>query len=267
MPAKLKLGKTPAVYDSRTLEFGAYLAPQLPPPPPNVDYGKKVKTWPMYGNDAYGDCTCAAAGHMIQDWTANAGKQATPTLQSVMSMYEHFVGKPPPQDAGCNMMDVLKYWRSSGLGGHKIDAFAAVELKNIAYAQDAIYLFGSLYIGVELPDFAVTGDMLNTPWIVPPQGPVGTAAPNPKNGHCIPAVAYDARNLYVVTWGEVKAMSWPFYNAYADEVYAVLSPDFVKPGGLAASGFDVGALKRDLKEVSGSGTRFATIVSRSTIRA
>ena len=25
-------------------------------------------------NDKYGDCTCAAAGQMIEEWTSNSGK-------------------------------------------------------------------------------------------------------------------------------------------------------------------------------------------------
>jgi hypothetical protein len=80
---------------------------------------------------------------------------------------------------------------------------------------------------VSLPDFATQGDMLTVPWVVPPGGPVGNAAPNPNNGHCIPAVSYDADNLYVVTWGEIKPMSWAFYDAYADEAYAMISQDFI----------------------------------------
>ena len=87
---------------------------------------------------------------------------------------------------------------------------------------------------------------------VPPGGAVGKAAPNPANGHCIPAVGYDARNLYVITWGEVKPMSWPFYEAYADEAYAVLSRDFIKAidgksGG--DGGFDLPALEKDLLNI------------------
>jgi len=119
-------------------------------------------------------------------------------------------------------------------------------------AKDAVYLFGSLYIGVALPDFAVEGDMLKVPWVLPHGGAVGKAAPNPANGHCIPAVGYDARNLYVITWGEVKPMSWPFYEAYADEAYAVLSRDFIKAidgksGG--DGGFDLPALEKDLLNI------------------
>ncbi|MGO9178728.1 MAG: hypothetical protein ACLQBX_03890 [Candidatus Limnocylindrales bacterium] len=241
-----KLGKLPAVLDRRTLRFGAYLKPELPPPPASVDYGSRVPNWPMYDNDRYGDCTCAAAGHMIQNWTANSGTEVTPPDSAVVQFYEHFVGSPPPPDAGCDMLSVLKYWRNAGLGGDKVMAFTALEPTNQVQAQDALYMFGSVYIGVALPDFATQGDMLAVPWVVPPQGPVGDAAPNPHNGHCIPAMAYDANNLYVVTWGAWKAMSWQFFATYAEEAYAVLSQDFITTNGETAAGFELDALRKDL---------------------
>jgi hypothetical protein len=245
----LKLGKNPAVFDTRTLRFGAYATAELPPPPASENYGAKVTSWPMYDNDKYGDCTCAAAGHMIQNWTANVGTEVTPADSSVLTFYEHFVGSPPPPDEGCNMLQVLKYWRSHGLGKDKILAFTILELKNHLDVQNAIYLFGSIYIGVELPDFAVHGDMLTIPWEVPAGGAVGDAAPNPQNGHCIPAVGYDANGLSVVTWGEAKPMSWDFYDAYAEEAYAVLSRDFIQANGQGVAGFDLGTLEADLQKV------------------
>ena len=255
-----RLGKKSAMFDSRTLRFGSYLAAQLPPPPPSVNYGKAVPSWPMYFNNQYGDCTCAAAAHMIQNWTANAGQEISPADQTVLSFYEHFT--TPGPDNGCVMLSVLKYWRSTGLGNDKITAFAQVENKNIIQAQDAVNLLGSLYIGVELPDFAVnSANMLEVPWVVPPQGPVGDAAPNPQNGHCIPAVAYDQRNLYVVTWGAVKSMSWQFYATYADEAFAVLSKDFLKEGK-APVGFDLAQLTADLAEIGNVPSNRASISGR-----
>jgi hypothetical protein len=128
-----------------------------------------------------------------------------------------------------------------------------LEPKNVIQAKDAVNLFGSCYIGVALPDFAVQPgtDFLKTPWVVPPKGPVGDAAPNPDNGHCIPAVGYDDRNLYVVTWGALKMMSWQFYQTYMDEAFAVLSPDWISAKlGKAPSGFDMAALKQDLAAVT-----------------
>lgn len=220
-----RLGKKPAVVDSRTLRFGTYVRAKLPAPPEHVDWGQHVKGWPMYENDKYGDCTCAAAGHMIQAWTASCGNERTPKDSEVLKFYEHFT--PPGPENGCDMLTVLKYWRSHGLGKDRIAAFTQLEPRNTNQVKDAIWLFGACYIGVELPKFALNApDLLKVPWVVPAQGPVGDGAPDPAGGHCIPAVAYDSRNLYVVTWGAIKPMSWQFYHDYADEAYAILSVDF-----------------------------------------
>jgi hypothetical protein len=247
----LKLGKAPPKFDSRTLLFAKYLTKGLPPPPTSSDYAKKVKTWPMYGNDKYGDCTCAAAGHMVQDWTANTGSEVTLPVSTILSVYNHFVHGQA--DEGVNMLDVLKYWRKSGFGKDRIHAFAQLELKNPLQAQDAIYLFGNCYIGLALPEFTVpkgVGDP-SIPWIVPPSGPTGKAAPNPNNGHCVPAVAYDQRSVWVVTWGNLKQMSWQFYTNYADEAFAVLSPDWLsKHLRTAPPGLDLHALESDLSRVT-----------------
>src|SRR5438552_6015553 len=163
-----------------------------------------------------------------------------PSDAEVLRFYEHFT-TPRPEN-GVDMLAVLKYWRSTGLGKDKITAFAQLEPRNTTEVKDSVSLFGSCYIGIELPTFALNApDLLQVPWVVPPQGPVGDAAPNPQGGHCIPAVAYDERNLYVVTWGAVKSMSWQFYVDYADESYAVLGPDYLKsdqtPGGSNSNQF------------------------------
>jgi len=250
VPGPYKLGKRPPVIDHRTLRFSDYLTPALPASPDSVDSYQKVPTWPMYYNNQYGDCTCAAAGHMIQNWTACAASEVTPPPKTVLTFYEYFVGTPPPPDAGCDMLSVLKHWRTAGLDRHKVQAFTSLELQNQSQAQSAVYLLGGIYIGVELPDFTVQGDdWLAIPWVVPPGGPVGNAAPNPQNGHCIPAVGYDAEQLWIVTWGSLKSMSWGFYNAYADESYAVVSTDFIGNSGESPEGFNLAALQQDLAQL------------------
>jgi hypothetical protein len=249
--AVLMLGKNSAVHDRRTVAFSHYLAPVPSPPPTTVGYYSAVADWPMYDNDKWADCTAAAAGHMVQNWTANAGRPITPADGDIDAMYEHFVGNPPPPDAGCAMLDVLRYWRATGLGTDRITAFAALSLRSHPQLQRAVYMFGSAYLGVELPDFACQpGQMLTTPWVVPVSGPVGDAAPNPQNGHCIPVVGYDGDNVYVVTWGELKTMSWSFYDAYTDEAFAVLSKDFIGSHGHTSAGFNFAKLRADLAAIS-----------------
>jgi hypothetical protein len=247
----MKLGKEPPKFDSRTLLFAKYLTQGLGAPPASIDYSAPIKTWPMYGNDQYGDCTCAAAGHMIQEWTANTGKELTLPDSAILDVYNYFVHGNP--DAGIPMLDVLKYWRKAGFGNDKIHAFAQLEPSSTVQAQDAVFLFGSCYIGLALPDFAVPGGVGDpkVPWIVPPSGPHGSAVPNQKNGHCVPAVAYDPRSLWVVTWGALKQMSWQFYTTYTDEAFAVLSPDWVsKRLKKAPPGLDLQALEADLSQVT-----------------
>jgi len=242
-------GKKAAIFDSRTLRFGAYLTAALRAPPDAINWGKNVKSWTMYLNDKYADCTCAAAGHMIKNWSAAAGKEKRPTDKQILKFYEHFT-TPGPENIA-QVLDVLKYWRSAGLAGHKIKAFAQLELRNVAEAKDAVSILGGCYIGVVLPKF-VTAALRrgkHAPWVVPPRGPVGEGKPDPKGRHVIPAVAYDSRNLYVVTWGKVKSMSWQFYTTYADEAYAILSEDFLSKNKTPA-GFDMAQLTHDLAAIA-----------------
>jgi len=253
-----KLGKHRPKIDTRTLQFGKYLTTELTPPPATIDWTKPVTTWPMMGNDKYGDCTCAAAGHMIEEWTANTGTIEILTDETILTAYNHFARGNA--DAGASMLDVLKYWRKTGIGGDKITAFAQLEPQNNLQLQDAVSIFGNCYIGLALPNFAVppNTDLLDIPWLVPAGGPTGNAAPNPNNGHCVPAVAYDQRFIYVVTWGALKTMSWQFYNAYADEAFAVLSTDWInKQVGTAPSGFDLTTLRTDLTAVTSTQSKNA----------
>jgi hypothetical protein len=138
-------------------------------------------------------------------------------------------------------------------GHDKVAAFVALEPKNDVQVKDSVFLFGSCYIGVSLPDFAVNApDMLAVPWTVPAKGTTGDAAPNPNNGHCIPAVAYDEHNVYVVTWGALKSMTWQFYETYMDEAYAVLSKDWIsKKLKKSPQGLDLSQLQDDLTAITG----------------
>jgi hypothetical protein len=248
--APYRLGKLPRRNDRRTLRFSHYLKAGLAPAPAEVTYEQKVTAWPMMLNDTEGDCTIAAAGHMIEDWTANANPPPVvvpdPDIQSAYNAVDGGV------DQGADMLTVLKYWRSAGIGGHGIAAFAQLDLPSVPELEQSVFLFGASYIGLSLPNFVVNAsDMLAVPWVVPPGGATGPdAAPNPASGHCVPVLGYDAQNLYVVTWGTVKAMGRDFYAAYTDEAYAVLSPDWISPGGTAPAGFDMTQLQADLLAVT-----------------
>jgi len=246
-----KLGKKPAQHDPRTLQMANYLG--LPQVPPARDWTvKAAANWGMMLNDQLGDCTCAAMGHLTQAWSANAGaNEITLPDQAILKAYEAVGGyKPgdPSTDRGAVELDVLKYWRKTGVGGHKITAFVALEPKNHAHVQAAVDLFGGSYIGVSLPVSAQKQKV----WSVPPGGATGSGAPGSWGGHAVVIEAYDAQGLTCITWGQKKRMTWSFWDTYCDEAYAVLSEElWVQKNKPAPSGFDLAALEADLKEVTG----------------
>jgi hypothetical protein len=248
---KVKLGKSPARYDSRTLQLAKYIpTATLAPPPATEDYSKKVSSWPMMLNDTLGDCTCACAGHMIEQWTTYSGTPVVPANPSILKAYEAVSGYNPanPQsDKGAVILDVLNYWRNTGIDAHKILAYASLEPKNHGEVEDSVALFGNCYLGVELPLTAQN----QTVWAVPPGGATGQGAPGSWGGHAVPIVAYDTRGLTVITWGAKKRMSWGFLDAYCDEAYAVVSQDWIsKVTHLAPDKFDLAALEADLKQIT-----------------
>ncbi len=209
--ASMKLGKKSPRHDPRTLQFATYVEPSaLPAPPPSVDYSTAVKVpWGMMRNDTVGDCTCAAAGHLIMEWTANVGSEVTPGDPEVIAAYAAITGYDPKtgaHDDGAVETDVLNYWRKTGIGGHKILAYTALEPSNRQHVKDAVDLFGGCYIGLALPTSAQT----QTVWSVPPGGAVGPGAPGSWGGHAVPVVAYDSHGPTVITWGAPKRMTWSF---------------------------------------------------------
>ena len=248
--SRMKLGKGPAVRDPRTLQLAKYLRPAaLPPPPAQVDWATKVASWPMMGNDTIGDCTTAAAGHCIEEWTTDAGDPVVVPDAAIVAAYSAVSGYDPRTgkgDVGATEISVLNYWRQTGIGGHTIRAYAALTPGNLDHVRDAVSLFGNCYIGLLLPLSAQTQAL----WSVPPGGAVGQGAPGSWGGHAVPVVAYDAEGLTVVTWGALKRMTWQFWSAYCDEAYALLSDDFLTAGETPA-GIDLASLQQDLQEVTG----------------
>ncbi len=249
MTVRRALGRLPARHDARTLRLVSYLGAELPPPPDAIDYGDVVKSWPMYANDRVGNCTIAAAGHMVQAWTAEGrGHEARVSEAAVMHAYSAvggYIPGDPSTDNGAVELDVLKYWRSAGIGGHTIGAYAAVHAHDERTVRTALYLFGGLYIGVALPETAEMQDA----WEIDEAATAEAQAPGSWGGHAVPLVAYDADGLTCVTWGKPLRMSWAFFAKYCEEAYALLSRDFLH-NDKGPHGFDLTALRADLAAVS-----------------
>ena len=244
----LRLGKLPVRTDPRTLALARYVdRAKLPKAPAALDLAAPVPDWPMYANDRIGDCTTAAAAHMIEAWTAPTRGHAVEISQrAVLSAFDRVKQVDPVTgEEGAVELDVLTYWRRRGIGGHRIGAFARVPRWDHKLVREAAYLFGGVYIGLQLP---VTAQHQATwDWTHRLDGP---ARPGSWGGHAVDVVGYDGHGLTVVTWGRLQEMTWAFWDRYVDEVYAVLSVDFVDEAGETPNGFDLAALKADLELVT-----------------
>ena len=253
-PRKLKLGKTPPRHDPRALLLASYLTAALPAPPASFDLTKKMPAdWGMMANDQIGDCTCAAAGHLIMEWTENSGKKmVTPTDKQIIAAYSAITGYNPTtgaNDNGANETDVLNYWRQTGIANDKIGAYVSLEPSNHTHIMDSVYIFEGCYIGLSLPTSAQAQTQNHQPWSVPPGGPTGDGKPGSWGGHAVPVVAYDSRSLTVVTWGALQTMTWGFWAAYCEEAYAILSLDYLNGKKEAPQGFNLKQLQADLADL------------------
>jgi hypothetical protein len=240
---QFKRGRKALVTDSRTLKLARYITGVALPIPPSVQrWAADFADWGMALNDTLGDCTIAGVSHGIQTWTAANGTVATisdSTVEAYYKLWDGYDGTPDSDQGGIEL-DVLKKWRNQGFDGHMIYAFADPVLKNHTEVKTAIWLFGGLYIGFDVPN-NIDEDAGAT-WDVAGAGPV-------DGGHCVFVVGYDDKKLMLVSWGSIYYMTWEFWDKFVDEAHAILAVDWFKQGD-APSGFDQAQLQADLAEVT-----------------
>jgi hypothetical protein len=256
----LQLGKPPATDDARDLLFKNYLDTSKLPTPP-ASFGNESlfppNGWGMLGNNEWGDCVWAGAGHETMLLSKLGGHPAEFTPQDVLSAYEAVTGFEPnagppeanPTDKGTEPRLAYGYRRATGIVDttgktHKIGAYVKLEKGNLEHVFQAVYLFDVVGIGFMFPKYAMQQFNAGKPWDVIPG-----EEPKPKEGHYVPCIGKRA-NLETVTWGAVQQMTVAFFEAYCDEAWTYISDEALK-GGLSKEGFNLEQLKADLKALKG----------------
>ena len=258
-PRQFKLGRLRPRARGPRLSLGNYLLASLPAPPATVDYSSKGKDFlsRILGNDTLGDCTAAGAFHTGGLFLANAGVTPVPfTEAEVIAFYSAtsgYVPGDPDTDNGADEVTVLNYWKQTGLipGQHKITGYMAVDPTNKIEQQQAMWLFESLYFGIELPDA----------WVNPMPGASGfvwdvAGGANPNYGHCFVGVGYNAQGVQIDSWGMIGTITWGAINKYCrpspgGELYTILGPDSIsKATAKNAAGFDATQLLADLQAIN-----------------
>lgn len=244
----LKLGKKPATRDRRDLLFADYRTAALKEAPVGFDHTPRVtQPWGMLGNDSAGDCAIAGPAHETMLLNAEAGTQIPFTTQGVLAIYSAITGynpNDPNTDQGSNVRDVLNYRAQTGFKDadgniHKIGAYVALTAGNWAELLQALLVFETVGIGIQVPQSAMEQFQAGQPWTVVQNSPI-------EGGHYVPVVARPNEDIVkVVTWGALQEMTAEFYRTYCDEAWCYISVEDLT-SGKTLDGFDLQALEDDL---------------------
>ena len=245
-----QLGRQPTKHDMRTVRAAPLLdaaAGVLPAAPlarnwsryyqPDGNLGAFIPLG-TFSNMQYGDCTCAAFGHLDEAVCSASGLLTTVTTAMVLEAYDAISpwdrNKPTENDNGAFNLDALKWFQKQGL----ITAYAKVYSR--AHVETCINLFHGVYVGADLP-LSAKGQQT---WDV---APVGSTDPNYKprswGGHAMMAIGYDQKGVWFATWGHRQFATWAWFHTYVDEAYVALHKQLVADGSkLSPAGYLAGQI-------------------------
>jgi hypothetical protein len=196
----MRFGRHPTQHDYRTLRFANYAA-GLPPPLAAFDSKARVykalgsaaseAIFPMDGNDGYGDCTIAARAHADTIWQAFDGIKSIETKAWCLRVYFHLTGGV---DSGLNLLTVLRNWKRTA--ADQILAYVSIDPANHTHMQQAMVLFGCVYVGFQCQKNIIQEFDSHQPW---------TPGPLENDGHSVVFTGYTGAGstdlLNVLTWG------------------------------------------------------------------
>jgi len=244
---QVKLGKKAPKRLLKSLPLSAYMKSSAVAFPPKIAYERPL-TYGMLANDALGDCTIAAALHMQMVWASVARAGFVPSFvdQDAISLYSAiggYVPGDPNTDQGCVETDVLNYWKSTGMKGNQIAGYVTIDVSNLDQLKAAIYIFGGVYIGIQVPAY-----IMNVPiggsWSLMPG-----ADQSIEGGHAIPVVGYGSQGVTIISWGALYTFNYQFWADNCDEAYALVDPLWIKQSGISPSNLDLNGLLADLASV------------------
>lgn len=219
---------------------------RLPIPPVSVNYLKAMpNNLGMFLNDTLGDCTCAAVYHSLQVWTFMTNTMQIYSNANVLATYEALCGynpSDPSTDQGGVEQNVLKGWLTGGVpigpSGDRdvLSAWIEVDPRNINDVKWVINSCGVAYIGFNVPSNIMPD---NAP---PPQ--VWDVAPNATilGGHAVALAGYDSSVVNLISWGQKYEMTWPFFQQYTDEIYALVNANWLTYTASTPLGFTLDQL-------------------------
>ena len=202
--------------------------------------------------DGVGDCVIAAAMHYAQVETANTGNPLTPTTTLAIQTYSAITGYVPGDPDTDNGTDfesqLFPFWKKHGIpmldkNGkevlHKILGFAALDLTSIAQQRWAQFTFGGKLSGINCPQSALDN---TSNWTYVPDSPI-------EGGHGVTEPGQGRAGWHTISWGLSIPGTWEFSQKLADEMYVVVTDQWLNAQGVSPSGLNLNGLLAAMKEV------------------
>jgi hypothetical protein len=200
-----------------------------------------------------GDCSQVGLRRLRTAWLWNAAgvlvNDDDALVEQGYSESTGYVRGNPATDLGGNLQDVLKWAMVTGMptangGRDKIIGFIEIDARHPGDIRRAIAECGGVYCGGALP----------ASWMeISPGDTWGVSGPG-VDGHCTVGLSYDETGIGMDTWGFAVPTTEAAVERYYDEIYAVVSEDFVMKTGKTPFGMtmaDVFATMGPLRMAAG----------------
>lgn len=241
-----KFGKLPPQKDIRTFKFAKYFdQDRFKRPPAHFGHDNLYDKfgWGMLKNDELGCCVVSSIAHQTMLWNKASKNIDIPFTDEIIEKTYYEINGTT-EDRGTSMIQSLNFRRKTGITdaegkNHKIFAYLQLETGNWKQLLIAMYQFGLVDIGFQVPTYVFDQMDKGKPWTVKKNM-------NFTGGHCVPLVGKTPKYLNCVTWGQEQFMSRSFYEATCDEAYVILSEGYFNEEKKTPEGFDFETLKKDL---------------------
>jgi hypothetical protein len=223
--------------------------------PPSVNFSL-IPTIGMHLNATWGDCVIGADANIVQQqsYFGQGDEVAVPdsvclTAYEVVGGFNPKAGPPGknPTDNGCQIPDGLSYLKKTGMCGVTIAGYGDVEYTQTGKIKTAIWEFGAVSFGVNLPNSAMTQFNNGQAWNYSPRLDNSLAG-----GHCVLACGYNASGFLAFTWGGLVLITWTWWEHFGSEAWPVVSHDWInKHTGMDPEGVDLAVLGTEFHAVTG----------------
>ena len=203
---------------------GSYPAIHLP-----IDWTKNnTLSFPIDGNNVYGDCMYAAACHADNTFTGNTGAESLFNSNTIIQDYLQLSGG----DNGLNEGQIVGAWQSGLANNPSANILGVLNLdpNNAATMQAAIYFFGGVFFMLAVPDVWHNSFSTGSVWDAP-------ATADPSNGHGVwwNGVATNG-NYKLQTWGTYGWITPSGVRVCDPSCFVVFSKRWFNSQGVAPNG-------------------------------